>query len=197
MNAITINSNKTGILFEMNVVNNRINLNCISSFRSFLTIIKLKQPKIELFVKLFNKDDTFKNMLINRITEDEDIYLFEMYVFKGEKLETLTMDFDKEKSWKVFKKMVMNYIADDECVICFEKSNKKISCHTCLQPLCVSCLIKQFGKMCRLKCPMCNLSLENFSIEQQNDIYNQMRILPLETRNKIAYEYINKLIMKD
>lgn len=104
------------------------------------------------------------------------------------------MDFDKNKSWKVFKKMVMNYIADEECVVCFEKSFVKISCDTCLQPLCVSCLIKQFGKMCRLKCPMCNLPLEEYSIEQQNDIYNNMRSLPIEIRNKIAHDYIHELM---
>jgi transcription elongation factor Elf1 len=196
MDAITINFNKTGILFEMNVLNDKITLNGIHSFRNFLTNVKLEEPKIELFVKLFNKDNTFQNMLIKKITEKKDVYVFKMYSFKKEKFETLTMDFNKNKSWKVFKKMVLNYIADEECVVCFEKSFVKISCDTCLQPLCVSCLIKQFGKMCRLKCPMCNLALEENSIEQQNDIYNNMRNLPIEIRNKIAHDYIHELMKK-
>lgn len=75
MDAITINFNKTGILFEMNVLNDKITLNGIHSFRNFLTNVKLEEPKIELFVKLFNKDNTFQNMLIKKITEKK-IFMF-------------------------------------------------------------------------------------------------------------------------
>lgn len=186
-------SNNPKKLFNLDIEDGFPNF-MIGIIRNHITNMKLgcENPKLELLIKLFHKDETFKDMCFKNIKYElfkgGGFYLISLIQVCDKKYNIITIEIEADLSWKSFKKRIMNIKLKEDCLFCCELTYSKILCSTCNQILCKTCIIKQYEKAYHLNCPMCKSSLDEMSKDMCGDLIKQT---PLELRHKVATDFVN------